>query len=257
MPSVSPSVTVSCLLPQPAADSAHASTAEITTRRLMARMLDARHRRALAAVVVLLEDRLEPGERLAAAALEPAPEPERLHDAVGRQLRLDLRRVLDLGASARRRQRPGVERLVAVELAAAAGGHDPEGSIHLDEGHVGPAEAVEAPVVAEPGARTVSDRVEARQVPVLEVVVAELGVVGDVREVVEDLLAGPADRDRAGDGVHGGRESNGRRAGQAALGLSFSAALTARRCSGECTTTVSAGGSRRRWRQSWHTSRSP
>src|SRR5215212_10016016 len=243
MPSVSPSVTVSCLLPQPAADSAHASTAEITTRRLMARMLDARHRRALAAVVVLLEDRLEPGERLAAAALEPAPEPERLHDAVGRQLRLDLRRVLDLGASARRRQRPGVERLVAVELAAAAGGHDPEGSIHLDEGHVGPAEAVEAPVVAEPGARTVSDRVEARQVP--------------VREVVEDLLAGPADRDRAGDGVHGGRESNGRRAGQAALGLSFSAALTARRCSGECTTTVSAGGSRRRWRQSWHTSRSP
>src|SRR5687767_1476040 len=138
MPSVSAAVTVSCLLPQPVASSAHASAAEITSRRLIARMLDARHRRAPAAVVVLLEDGLQPLQGLAGAALEPAPCAERLHDAVRRELGLDLRRVLDLGAPAGGRQRPGGERLVAVELAAAARGHDPERALDLDEGHVGP-----------------------------------------------------------------------------------------------------------------------
>src|SRR4051795_2402677 len=195
MPSVSPTVTVSFLLPQPAAKSAHASAAEITIRRPMARMLDARHRRAPAAIVVLLEDGLEPLERLAGAALEEAPRAERLHDAVRREPGLDLRRVLDLGAAARRRQRPRGEGLVAVELPAAARGHDPERALDLDEGHVTPAEAVEATVVAEPGARTAADGLDPREVPLSEVVVAELGVVGDVREVVEDLLARPADGD--------------------------------------------------------------
>src|SRR5215210_2981786 len=107
MPSVSAAVTVSCLLPQPAASSAHASAAEIAIRRLMARMLDACHRRAPAAVVVLLEDGLQPREGLPAAALEEASRAERLHDAVRRELGLDLRRVLDLGAVAGGRQRPG------------------------------------------------------------------------------------------------------------------------------------------------------
>src|SRR5918998_3582393 len=99
MPSVSATVTVACLLPQPAADSAHRSAAEMTRRRLMARMLDAGHRGARAAIVVLLEDRLEPLERLAPAALEPAPLPERSHQAVRQELGLDLRRVLDRGAA--------------------------------------------------------------------------------------------------------------------------------------------------------------
>src|SRR5688572_16576568 len=258
MPSVSPSVTVSCLLPQPAAKSAHTSAAEMTRRRLMAGILDAGDRGALAAVVVLLEDRLEPLERLAAAAPEPpALAAQALHQAVRGQLGLDLGRVLDLGAAAGRRERPGRVGLVAVELPAAAGGHDPVGPLDLDEGHVGPAEAVEALVVAEPGARALTNGVDPRQVPVLEVVVAELGVVRDVGEVVEDLLAGAAERDRAGDGVHGGRESNGRAAAQAALGRSASERLTVRRCSEECTTTVAPGGSRRRWRHSWQSSRSP
>src|SRR5687767_13544216 len=211
MPSVSPSVTVSCLLPQPAARSAH-SAKEMTARRLMAAMLDARHGRALATVVVLLEDRLEALQRLSAAALEPPPRAERLHQAVGRELGLALRRVLDLGAAAGGRQGPRRVGLVAVELPAAADGHDPKRPLDLDERHVLPAEPIEAPVAAEPGARAGADRVDARQVPVLEVVVAKLRVVRDVGEVVEDLLAGPADRDRAGDGVHGGRECNGRAA---------------------------------------------
>src|SRR5215216_4240535 len=181
MPSVSPSVTVSSLLPQPAARSAHASAAEMTSRRLMARILDTRHRRALAAVAVLLEDRLQPLERLAAAALEEPPRAgDRLHDAVGPELRLDLRRVLDPGAAAGGRERPGRVGLVAVELPAAAGGDDPEGTLDLDERHVGPAEAIEALVVAEASARAPADGIDPRQVPVLEEVVAELGVVRDV-----------------------------------------------------------------------------
>src|SRR5918994_849533 len=176
MPSVSPSVTGSCLLPQPAATNAHSSAAKMTSRRLMARILDARDRGALAAVVVLLEDRLEPLQGLAAAALEPpARAPEVLHQAVRRQLGLDLRRVLDPRAAAGGRQRPGRVGLVAVELPAAAGGHDPERPLDLDERHVGPAEAVAALVVAESRARALAHGVDPRQVPVREVVVAELG----------------------------------------------------------------------------------
>src|SRR5215218_3465915 len=205
MPSVSADVTVDCLLPQPAAASAHRSAAEMTRRRLMARMLDAGHGRARAAVVVLLEDRLQPLERLAPAALEPAALPEHPHQAVHGELGLDLRRVLDLRAAARRRERPRGVGLVAVELPAPARGDDAEGPLDLDEGHVGPAEAV-APVVAESCARAAADGVDPGQMPVLEVVVAELRVVRDVGEVVEDLLAGTADRDGARDGVHSGRE---------------------------------------------------
>src|SRR5215212_4994127 len=120
MPSVSPCVTTSSLLPQPAARNAH-SAAEMTSRRLMAGILDTRHRRALAAVVVLLEDRLEPLQRLVAAALEEPPRAaERLHDAVGREPRLDLRGVLHTRPTARGRERPRRVGLVAVELPAAA-----------------------------------------------------------------------------------------------------------------------------------------
>src|SRR5215203_1443240 len=157
MPSVSPSVTVSSLLPQPEAKNAQNSAAEMTIRRLMPWILDTRHRGALAAVVVLLEDRLEPPQRLAAAALEPAPQAERLHETVGRELGLDLRRVLDLRAPARGRQSPRRVGLVAVELPAAAGGHDPERALDLDERHVLPPEAVQVPVAAEAGARAAAD----------------------------------------------------------------------------------------------------
>src|SRR5829696_7668070 len=137
MPSVSATVT-SCLLKQPETDTAHSSAAGMTRRRLMARMLDAGHGRARAAIVVLLVDRLEPLERLAPTSLEPAPLPEHLHQAVRRELGVDLRRVLDLRAISRGCERPRGVRLIAVELPAPAHGDDAEGPLDVDEGHVGP-----------------------------------------------------------------------------------------------------------------------
>src|SRR5215204_1834660 len=242
MPSVSPTVTVSCLLPQPAANRAQSSAAEMTTRRLMAGILDARDRGARAAIVVLLEDRLQPLQRLAAAALEPAAHAaEALHEAVGPERRLALGRVLDLRAAARRRERPRPVGLGAVELPAAPGGDDPVRPRDLDEGHVLPAEAVEALVAAEAGAGALAHGVDPRQAPVLEVVVAELRVVRDVGEVVEDLLARTADGDLAGDGVHGGGESSPRAAAlaaQAGLGRRLLARLSVRWWSEEWTATV-------------------
>src|SRR5215210_5103047 len=162
MPSVSPWVTVSSLLPQPAATSPQASRARRSARRRISagsyrpvrgRGLQAGHRGASATVVVLLEDRLQPLHRLAAPAAEPAAQAEALHDAVRDQRRLRLRRVLDARAAAGRRQRPRAEGLVAVELAAAAGRHDPVGPLDLYERHVGPAEALEPRVPPEPRAR--------------------------------------------------------------------------------------------------------
>src|SRR6185436_13099343 len=117
MPSVWAEVTISSLLPQPEATSAQKIAAEMTSRRLMARILDARDRGARAAVVVLLEDRLQAPQGLAPTSTEEAAcAGQSLHDPVGRQRRLALRRVLDLGAAARGRQRPGRVGLVAVEL---------------------------------------------------------------------------------------------------------------------------------------------
>ena len=69
-----------------------------------------------------------------------------------------------------------------------------------------PAEAVAGRLHAEAGAGAAADRVDPRQVPVDQVVVGELGVVGDVLQVVEDLLARGGDDDRDGHGIHGARE---------------------------------------------------
>src|SRR5215211_4497962 len=229
MPSVSPTVTVACLLPQPAANRAQSSAAEMTSRRLMARILDARDRGARAAIVVLLEDRLQPLQGLAPATLEPAARAaQALHYAVGRQCRLALGRVLDLGAAARRRERPGRVGLVAVELAAAPGGHDPIRPRDLDEGHVLPAEAVEALVAAEAGARALAHGLDARQAPVLEVVIGELRVVRDVGEVVEDLLARTADGGRAGRRPGPRRGARARRLGASGDSASMSRPRTRR-----------------------------
>src|SRR5690242_1089292 len=107
MPSVWAEVTTSSLLPQPAASSAQEITAEMTSRRLMARILDARDRGARAAIVVLLEDRLQALQSLAPTSTEEAARPpQSLHDPVRREGGLALRRVLDLRAAARGRQRP-------------------------------------------------------------------------------------------------------------------------------------------------------
>ena len=66
-----------------------------------------------------------------------------------------------------------------------------------------PAEAVAGRLDAKARAGPAADRVDPRQVPVDQVVVGELGVVGDVLQVVEHLLARSGDDDRDGHGVHG------------------------------------------------------
>src|SRR6266567_8357222 len=101
MPSVWPSVRVSCLLPQPPATSATARTKSMSRRRVTTGgSLDARHGGSRAPALVVLEDAAQPPQPLARTALEPAAEAQRLHQAVGRELRLGLEHVLDAGAAA-------------------------------------------------------------------------------------------------------------------------------------------------------------
>ena len=111
------------LLPQPASASA-ASAVRASRRRRAARGMPERQSkpadgRARAAVAVLLEDAPQPPQRLARAALEPAPaSAQRLHEPVGRQRRLGLERAFQPRAPARRGlERPLVERLDPVVLA--------------------------------------------------------------------------------------------------------------------------------------------
>src|SRR5690242_11435344 len=135
-PSVVATVRSETRLPQPDATSAQASMAARTMSRGRRRIgagsyrpvggirLQTGDRGAPATVVVLLEDRLQAPHRLVPAAAGPAAHAERLHDAVGRERGLGLRRVLDDGAAGGRDQRPRAVGLVAVELAAAADGDD-------------------------------------------------------------------------------------------------------------------------------------
>ena len=76
------------------------------------------------------------------------------------------------------------------------------GALDLDERHVAPREAVERRIELEARAGAAAVRLDACQPPLLHVVVGELRVVGDVRQILEDLLARPADDDVRGDGVH-------------------------------------------------------
>ena len=71
---------------------------------------------------------------------------------------------------------------------------DPVRALDLHERDIAPAEAVPRRLDAEARAGSAADRVDPRQMPVDEVVVGELGVVGDVLQVVEDLLARRGDR---------------------------------------------------------------
>ena len=133
---------------------------------------------------------------------------ERLHELVGRQRRLGLEHVLDRGAAARAASSVQIAVvLMRLNLPPRPTATIRRGALDVDERHVGPVEALQRRVDAEARARAAADRVDPRQVPVLQVVVAELGVVRDVREVGEDLLARTVDRDVARDGVHGGREA--------------------------------------------------
>src|SRR5829696_3282214 len=182
MPSFSASTTVSSLLPQAAKETARARPSSETMRArsfTTAAMLSGGHGDPRAPVVVLLEDRPEPPQATVGLALQPRAG-ERLDDPVGRQggLGVDLEvdaRLLAGGLL----ERVGRERPDAVELARAADLDDAARPVDLGHRHVRPVEAVERRVDLEPRARAPADRVLARQAPVLEVVVGELGVVRD------------------------------------------------------------------------------
>ena len=81
--------------------------------------------------------------------------------------------------------------------------------LHLDERDVTPAEAVTGRLYAKarPGAEP--DGIDPREMPVDEVVVGELGMVGDVAQVLEDLLTGGVYDDRHCHGVHGDASLDG------------------------------------------------
>ena len=81
---------------------------------------------------------------------------------------------------------------------------------------VRPVEAVEGDLDAKARARPLAVAVLAKQVPVDEEVVGELGVIGDVREVLEDLLAPARNGHADGRGIHGRGLYSGRSAPQAA-----------------------------------------
>src|SRR3954452_11612402 len=251
VPSVCPIVRVSCLsAPQPPATSAAARTRTMSRRRVMTGgSLDPRDRGSRAPALVVLEDAAQPPQALAGLALEPAAEAERLDEPVGGQLRLGLEHELDARAAARGLELPARVGLDAVELAAAADRDDLARRIDLDEGEVAPAEALERPVHLVAGARPAAVGVDAGEPPVLQVVVRELGMVRDVREVLEHLLAGAVDRDGELDGVHGPQSSTGRcadgRGRPACARASARARCAPGRCGGAAVTALRRSPARR------------
>src|SRR4051794_13030045 len=151
------------------------SAAERRVRRGLARA--ARDRRARAAAVVLLEDRLETAHRLAEVALRPAAG-EALEEAIGGQLRLALEREAHVRAVAGGAlELVDADRAVAVVLAHAADLDDAARALGLDDRGVAPREAVQRRLALPPRAGAHPVRVLARQAPVDQVVVAELRVV--------------------------------------------------------------------------------
>src|SRR5690348_2602010 len=94
---------------------------------------------ARAAVSVLLEDGLQPVERLLELALVPdATGRNGVDEAVRRQRRRGLGRDLELRGVALGRERPRGPRLIAVELPAPAGRDDLVRRLDVDERHVAP-----------------------------------------------------------------------------------------------------------------------
>src|SRR6202034_2746885 len=100
------------------------------------------------------------------------------------------------------------------------------------------------------------------QVPVDQVMVGELGVIGDVRQVLEHLLTGERDVGRDGERIHGEPESiyPVGRASPPRRQAGYAARVAARRSTiriewpkaGPWTVCESAGLSRSRWRQRAH-----
>jgi hypothetical protein len=142
----------------------------------------------------------------------PTPRAEGLEQTIGERLRLGLEREAHArGAAGVGGELVDPERAHAVALAAAADLDDAMGLLDLGEGDVAPAEAIAGRGDAKARAGAETDGVLAREVPVAQVVVGELGVVREILQIVEDLLARRADDDRYGQGVQGGRKSTGGR----------------------------------------------
>src|SRR3954453_7211017 len=169
------------------------SAAKRRARRGLARA--ARDRRGRAATGVLLEDALQTAHRLAEVALRPAAG-DALEQAVGGQLRLALEREAHVRAVAGRAlELVDADRAVAVVLAGAADLDDAPRALGLDDRGVAPREAVQRRLALPPRAGADAVGVLAGQAPVDQVVVGELRVVGDVGEVLVDLLARPGAAD--------------------------------------------------------------
>src|ERR687886_794557 len=147
---------------------------------------------------------LQAAQGLAQVAPRPAAV-DALEEAVGRQLRLALEREAHVRAVAGGAlELVDADRADAVVLAGAADHDDPPRPLGLDDRRVAPREALERRLALPPRAGALAVRVLAGQAPVDQEVVGELRVVGDVGEVLPDLLA------RARDGylvdqLHGGR----------------------------------------------------
>src|SRR4029077_14586896 len=136
---------------------------------------------AVPAAFASLEDRSQPPHRARVLAFRPATRAKPLHHPVGERRRLRLEREAHARGPGRAgRELVDAERANAVVLASATGLDDAMGAIDLDERYVGPAEAVAGRFHAEARARPAPDRVQAGQMPVDEVVIGELAVVGDV-----------------------------------------------------------------------------
>jgi hypothetical protein len=159
---------------------------------------------ALAAAFAVLEDRAQPPQSLGVLALQPRASADGLAQPVGQDGGMGLERELHAGgATGHGRQLVDPECADAIGLAGTTDLHDPVGAGDLGEGGVPPAEAVAGRLHAKAGAGAATDGVLPREVPVDQVMVGELGVIGNVLQVVEDLLARGADDDRNCDGVHG------------------------------------------------------
>ena len=165
----------------------------------------ARERRPRAAAAVLaLEDVAQAAHRLLELALHPAAGAEGLQELVGGGLGLGQQREAHArGARGPLLEVVDAERADAVELAPAPGLADAPRALELDHRRVAPGEAVERHLQAEARAGAVAVGVLARQPPVDHEVIVELGVVGDVGEVLEDLLARTGDHDLDAHGIHG------------------------------------------------------
>src|SRR5919197_3551085 len=176
-------------------------------------------RGSAATQLVVLENGPQAPKRPAVLTAQPTAGAELLEQPIGNERRLGLARQLDPGGVAGSLQEAVFRAdLDPVVLAGPALLDQAVGRIELDDGGVGPGETVQRHVDGVARARPAAVGLLAREPEVLQEVVGELAVVGDVREVLEDLLAGPRDGRGDGEGVHGAPQSTRRASPSARCG---------------------------------------